>query len=133
VKVRSLGLAIVGAALLVAATVLGAILVHDGEAKSVDLASMQPGDAVAVKGHPEPFFPDHLALWAPVRPILDNYTYELPAQEGIVVLLTSGAVMPDDVVLAQGTVAYVGPHPTQAGQLLLVLQVDDWREPLLFR
>lgn len=132
-KVRSVGLAVVGAALLVAAAVLGAILVHDGEARSVDLAEAAPGDVVAVKGHPEPFFPDHLAQWAPIRPLLGNHTYELPVQDGVVVLLTSGSAMPDDVVLAQGTVAFAGPHPSHPGEALLVLKVDDWREPLLFR
>jgi len=130
--VRSLGLAVFGAALLVTAAVLGAVLVHDGEAKATDLATVAPGDEVAVKGRPEPFFPDHLGLWAPVRPLLDNHTYELPPQDGVVVLLTAAAEMPAGVVLAHGLAEYMGPHPTHADHLLLVLRVDDWREPLLF-
>lgn len=132
-KVRSAGLALVGVALLVAAGVLGALLVHDGEARDESLASAAPGDAVAVKGRPEPFFPDRLAAWAPLRPLLGNHTYQVDAGDGIVALLTSAQDMPADVVLASGTVAFAGPHPTLPGRVLVLVQVSDWREPLLFR
>jgi hypothetical protein len=133
VKMRSLGLAILGAGMLAAATVLGAILVHDGEAEGMPLGAVEQGDSVALKGRPEPFFPPSLGQWAPVRPFLRENTYTLPAEDGVVALLTSTSPMPSDVVLAHGTVAFVGPHPTQAGVLLLVVDVQDWREPLLFR
>jgi hypothetical protein len=133
VKMRSLGLAILGAGMLAAATVLGAILVHDGEAEGIRLDAVQRGDAVDLKGKPEPFFPPSLGQWAPVRPFLHEHTYTLPAEDGVVALLTSATPMPADVVLAHGTVAFVGPHPGEAGAILLVVDVQDWREPLLFR
>ncbi len=130
---RSLGLAILGVGLLAAATALGAILVHDGEAEAVRLESVEQGDSIAVKGKPEPFFPPSLGLWAPIRPFLDNHTYTLATDDGVLALLTSASPMPTDVVLAEGTVAYVGPHPSEVDALLVVVHVQDWREPLLFR
>ena len=131
-KVRSVGLAIVGAMLLLTAATLGAILVHDGEARPTALAHAAPGDTVEVKGLPEPFFPDRLAAWAQLRPLLGNHTYQVD-QGAVVALLTSGSEMPADVVLASGTVAFAGPHPTAPDRLLVVVQVSDWREPFLFR
>lgn len=131
-KVRSLGLAACGLALLIAAAVLGAILVHDGEAEAADLGAVAPGETVEVKGEPEPFFPDSLAAWAPLRPLFANHTYQLAPQDGIVVLLTSEDAMPTDTVLAEGMVAFVGPMPGDAEHLVVLLQVSHWREPLLF-
>ncbi len=132
VKVRSTGLAILGAALLAAAAVLGALLVHDGEGKEPALAQAAAGDAVEVKGRPEPFFPDDLARWAAVQPYLDAHNSLLPAKDGVVVLLASPTPAPGAVVLAEGTVAAVAPHPTEPGHLLVVVHVDAWREPLVF-
>lgn len=132
-KVRSLGLAICGSALLLAAVVLGALLVHDGEAEGVRLGGVEQGDLIELKGRPEPFFPPSLGQWAPVRPFLQNHTYTLASGADILVLLTSAAPMPADVVLAEGTAAYVGPSPGDAEALLLVVQVQGWREPFLFR
>lgn len=132
-KVRSLGLAACGLTLLLAAVVLGAILVHDGEADDVHLDSVEQGDPIAVKGRPEPFFPPSLGQWAPIRPFLDNHTYTLESEDGIAILLTSPAAMPADVVLAEGRVAFVGPHPAQKDALLVVIHVQGWREPFLFQ
>ena len=127
-----MGLAVVGVALLVTAATLGAILVHDGEAEPAALAHAAPGDAVEVKGAPEPFFPDRLAAWAPLRSLLANHTYQVD-DGAVVALLTSAHEMPAGVVLASGTVAFAGPHPTAPDRLLVVVQVSGWREPLLFR
>ena len=132
-KVRSLGLAILGATMLATATALGAILVHDGEADSVHLDAVEQGDTIEVKGRPEQFFPPSLGQWAPIRPFLDNHTYTLASEDGVAVLLTSPTAMPADVVLAEGTVAFVGPHPGQADALLVVIHVQGWREPFLFQ
>ena len=132
-KVRSLGLAVCGLALLLAAVILGALLVHDGETEDLHLDAVEQGDVIELKGKPEPFFPPSLALWAPVRPFLDNHTYTLAAEDGFVALLTSAEAMPADVVLAEGTVAYVGPHPSDRDVLLVVVHVQGWREPFLFR
>lgn len=132
-KVRSLGLAACGLALLFAAVVLGAILVHDGEAEGLHLDAVEQGDAIELKGKPEPFFPPSLALWAPVRPFLENHTYTVTAEDGVMALLTSDEAMPADVVLAEGTVAYVGLHPSDRDVLLVVVHVQGWREPFLFR
>lgn len=131
-KVRSLGLALAGVAMLAAAAVLGAILVHDGEADPIRLAAAHEGDAVAVKGEPQPFFPERLGPWAPVRPLLGNHTYILAAEDGVVALLTSAQPAPAGVVLAAGQVALVTPHPDDPRALLVVIQVEDWRVPILF-
>lgn len=132
-KVRSLGLAVIGLSMLVSALVLGVLLVHDGESREPSLAAAAAGDQVEVKGRPEPFFPDRLAAWAAIRPLLGNHTYQLPSEHGVVVLLTSAQPMPADVVLAEGTVTFAGPHPIEPDQVLLLVHVDGWREPLLFR
>ena len=132
-KVRSLGLAAFGLALLVTAGLLGAILVHDGETDEVHLDGIEQGDPIALKGRPEPFFPPSLGLWAPVRPFLQNHTYTMAAEDGVVVLLTSADAMPTDVILAEGTAAFVGPAPGDPALLLVVVQVQGWREPFLFR
>jgi hypothetical protein len=134
VKVRSAGLAILGAALLVAAGVLGAILVHDGETAAAPLAAAQPGDEVALKGVPTEFHPSGpLGAWQPLRPLLGEHTYEMPAADGAVALVTSDDAAPGDVVLAEGTVAFVGPHPDGSGRMLVLVAVHAWREPFLFR
>ena len=132
-KVRSLGLAVLGVALLAGAGVLGAVLVHDGESDVPPLAAAAEGDVVAVKGRPEPFFPDDLRQWAPVRPVLREHSYLLHAEEGVVALLTSDTPVPEQVVLAAGRVVHVSPYPSDPGQLLVVIDVEEWREPLLFR
>lgn len=123
-----------GASLLAAAGVLGAILVHDGETAAAPLAAAQPGDDVALKGVPTPFHPSGpLGAWQPLRPLLGEHTYELPAGDGAVALLTGDDAAPSEVVLAEGTVAYVGPHPDGSGRLLVLVLVHEWREPFLFR
>ena len=132
-NVRSTGLAVLGAALLAAATVLGALLVHDGEGREPALAHAAAGDAVEVKGRPEPFFPDDLARWAAVQPHLRAHNYLLPAEDGVVVLLASDTLAPGAVVLAEGRVDHVGPHPDGSGRLLVLVQVREWDQPLLFR
>lgn len=133
---RSRSLALVGAGLLAAASVLGAILVHDGESTATPLASVAPGDAVQLKGALTPFYPSRsLAAWDPVLPILaaHNHTYLWEDADGAVALLTSATPAPDDIVLTEGTALLVLPHPDGSGRLLVVVHVEAWREPLLFR
>lgn len=131
---RSAGLAVLGAGLLAAAAVLGALLVHDGEAERPPLAGAEPGDAVALKGTPLPFYPTQsLAHWGEVLPLLANHTYVLDAPDGTVALLTSESEAPSATVLADGTVAFVGAHPDGSGRPLVVVRVAEWREPLVFR
>lgn len=115
---------------------LGAVLVHDGEvAARPDLANAAPGEALLVKGTPEPFAPTGASrAWRSVLPMLGNHSYTLDDPEaGVQVLLTASDAAPDGVVLAEGTVAYVAPHPDGSGRLLVVVDVRDWREPFLFR
>ncbi|MFA5942862.1 MAG: hypothetical protein WC876_00155 [Candidatus Thermoplasmatota archaeon] len=125
----------VGIALMASAAALGALLVHDGEvAAESDLTKASPGDSVRLKGSPEPFAPTApLRTWRSVLPLLDNFTYTLsdPAA-GVELLLTSSAEAPDGVVLATGTVGYVAPHPDGSGRLLVIVDVHDWDEPILF-
>ena len=68
-----------GIVLMAGSATLGALLVHDGEvAAEADLASAAPGEAVRVKGNPEPFTPGTpLRTWRTVLPMLDNFTYAL--------------------------------------------------------
>lgn len=135
-NVRSPALAALGIALLASAVALGALLVHDGEVPlESDLAAAAPGETVRVKGSPEPFAPGTpLRAWRAVLPMLDNFTYTLSDPEsGILVLLTSPSAAPQGVVLADGTVDYVAPHPDGSGRLLIVVAVHDWQEPILFR
>ncbi|HUR24825.1 MAG TPA: hypothetical protein VM327_02290 [Candidatus Thermoplasmatota archaeon] len=135
-NVRSPALAALGIALMASAATLGALLVHDGEvATETDLAGAAPGEPVRIKGNPEPFTPGTpLRSWRMVLPMLDNFTYTLSDPEsGILALLTSPAPAPDGVVLADGTVGYVAPHPDGSGRLLVVIDVRDWHEPILFR
>ena len=124
-----------GIVLMASAAVLGALLVHDGEvAAESDLAAAAPGEEVRVKGAPEPFAPSPLRSWRTVLPMLDNFTYVLSdADAGLEVLLTSSASAPDGVVLANGEVGLVAPHPDGSGRLLVVVRVDAWQEPILFR
>lgn len=135
-NVRDPALAALGIALMVGAAVLGAVLVHDGEvASDSDLAQAVPGEAVRVKGSPQPFEPGPpLRAWRSVLPMLDNFTYVLedPAT-GVAALLTAGSPAPDGVVLADGDVAYAAPHPDGSARLLVVIQVRSWVEPILFR
>ena len=126
----------VGIALMASAAVLGGLLVHDGEvATESDLANASPGDSVRLKGSPEPFVPTPpLRTWRPILPLLGNFTYTLSdSQSGLELLLTSATAAPDGVVLASGTVDYVAPHPDSSGRLLVVIDVRDWDEPILFR
>jgi hypothetical protein len=135
-NVRSPALAALGIALMASAAALGALLVHDGEvAAEPDLASAAPGEAVRVKGSLEPFAPGTpLRAWRAVLPMLDNFTYMLSDPDsGVLALLTSAGPAPDGVVLADGTVDYVAPHPDGSGRLLVVIDVRDWQEPILFR
>lgn len=135
-KVRSRGLALFGVGLLATAGALGAILVHDGERDAPALAEAQPGDAVLLKGAPQPFYPTNsLAAWAPFLPVLQghNHTYVLTDDEGAVALLAANEPAPDDIVLTEGTVTMVGSHPDGSGRLLVVVHVTTWRSPLLFR
>ena len=133
-KVRSVGLAALGSVLLVAAAGLGALLVHDGETASTALAAAEAGDDVAVKGIPQPFAPTSpLARWQMVLPLLGNHTYAIEDGPHALALLASATPLPAGVVLAEGVVAFVGPHPDGSGRALVVVSVDAWREPLLFR
>ncbi|MHB1260432.1 MAG: hypothetical protein ACYC2H_01815 [Thermoplasmatota archaeon] len=121
---------------MASAAVLGALLVHDGEVTAeADLANASPGESVRVKGSPEPFVPGTpLRAWRTVMPLLDNFTYALSdGESGLVALLTSPQAAPDGVVLAEGTVGYVAPHPDGSGRLLVVVTVSSWQEPILFR
>lgn len=124
-----------GILLMAGAAVLGALLVHDGEiAAESDLATAAPGESVRVKGAPEPFTPAPLRSWRTVLPLLDNHTYVLSdADAGLEVLLTSPAPAPEGVVLADGEVDAVAPHPDGSGRLLVVVHVHGWHEPILFR
>jgi hypothetical protein len=136
-KVRSPALAALGLLLMAGAAVLGGLLVHDGEVDAAaDLSSAAPGQAVSLKGEPAPFAPpasqDH--AWRSVAALLDEHTYEMDGHDGAVVaLLTSHASAPPGVVLAEGDVRYVGPHPDGSGRLLVVVAVHDWRQPIVFR
>lgn len=134
---RSRSLALVGSGLLVAAVALGAVLVHDGERAAPALAQAEPGDAVLLKGAVQDFYPSRsLTAWDPVLPILaaHNHTYLLGKDgEGAVALLTSDKPAPDTVVLTEGKVLLVLPHPDGSGRLLVVVHVEAWREPFLFR
>jgi hypothetical protein len=143
-SLRSPALAVLGVVLLASSAALGLLLVHDGEAgASPDLARAVPGEPVRIKGEPAPFVPPPGALrqWRPVLPLLGNHTYALdaPASDGgegaagVEVLLTSPLPAPAGVVLADGTVGYVGPHPDGSGRLLVLVQVREWQQPLLFR
>ena len=135
-KVRSRGLGLLGVGLLATAGALGAVLVHDGEGAASPLAAAEPGDAVLLKGAPQPFYPtSSLAAWALFLPVLQehNFTYVLADDAGVVALLAANEPAPDDVVLTEGTVTLVGSHPDGSGRLLVVVHVTGWRSPLLFR
>ena len=134
--VRSPALAALGVALMACAGVLGGLLVHDGEvASNPDLSRALPGDELSLKGTPEPFAASLATrAWRPVLPALQNHTYSLDDPDsGVVALLTSSREAPAGVVLAEGTVTYVAPHPDGSGRLLVVVAVDEWRQPILFR
>ncbi|MEA3166411.1 MAG: hypothetical protein QOJ26_1283 [Thermoplasmata archaeon] len=125
-----------GIALMASAAALGGLLVHDGEvAPDADLSSAEPGEGISLKGTPEPFAADGLTrAWRSILPVLANHTYTLEDPESAVVaMLTSPHEAPDGVVLAEGKVSYVAPHPDGSGRLLVVVEVRDWREPILFR
>ena len=47
--------------------------------------------------------------------------------------LSFSQAAPDGVVLAEGQVVLVAPHPDAADRLLVVMAVDAWTEPILFR
>lgn len=130
---RSVGLVALGAALIVVAAGLGVLLVHDGEVTHASLAQARSGDAVEVKGEPQPFFPDRLGPWSALRPLLANHTVMLETEPGLVALLTSAAPAPAGVVLAEGTVLFAGPYPGEPERNLVIVQVTAWREPLVFR
>lgn len=130
-KVRSLGLAILGAGLLASAAALAALLVHDGEGAHVAPAAARPGDRIEVKGALHPFHPEGLTAWTPILALLGNHTYLLPVQDGVHVAVTSDDELPHTVLLLEGQVVHTGPAPD--GGRLVVLRVDDWRQPLLFR
>lgn len=127
-----------GIALMACAGVLGALLVHDGEVaggRGTDLAQAMPGEELSLKGTPEPFAASLATrAWRAVLPLLENHTYVLEDPDsGVVALLTSAKRAPDGVVLAEGVVSYVAPHPDGSSRLLVVVSVDEWREPILFR
>jgi hypothetical protein len=134
---RSPALAALGVVLLASAAVLGVLLVHDGEVEATpDLSRAVPGEDVRLKGEPAPFVPPAgpLRQWRAVLPLLDNHTYAFgDSADGTVVLLTSPGPAPAGVVLADGTVGYVGPHPDGSGRLLVLVQVRGWTQPLVFR
>lgn len=132
-KVRSVGLAVFGLALLVTATTLGVLLVHDGESRNDALLQAQPGDDVQIKGEPQAFFPDNLALWAPLRSLLGNYTSAMQPTPDMVVLLASDTAVPAGVVVAEGTVLFAGTHPADDAIHLVIVDVASWREPFLFQ
>lgn len=113
----------------------GALLVHDGEvADGPALAQAMPGESVRVKGEPSPFAPPpgSLRLWRPLEPLMGNHTYVLEDAEATV-LLASQRGAPAGVVVAEGTVGYVGLHPDGSGRLLVLVHVEGWTQPLLFR
>jgi hypothetical protein len=128
-------LAALGVVLLASSAVLGVLLVHDGEAEaSPDLSRAVPGEDVRLKGEPAPFAPVPLRAWRPLLPLLGNHTYALDDDEsGVAVLLTSDAPAPPGVVVADGRVAQVGAHPDGSGRLLVLVQVREWKQPLVFR
>lgn len=133
---RSPALAALGVLLMATAAALGAILVHDGEvAGEPDLARAAPGESIRLKGEPEPFSPGaSLRPWRAVLPLLGNHTYALADPDaGAVALLTSDGPAPPGVVVAEGRVGLVAPHPDGSGRLLVVVEVRDWQQPILFR
>lgn len=134
-SLRSPALAVLGALLLASSAALGLLLVHDGEVSAdPDLAQAVPGEPVRLKGEPAPFVPSpgSVRQWRPVLPLLGNHTYTLDT-EGVSVLLTSAGPVPPGVVVAEGKVGYVGPHPDGSGRLLVLVTVDGWKQPLVFR
>lgn len=131
---RSRGLAAAGLLLMASAAALGAVLAHDGDpATTSQLAQAEPGQRVEVKGSPEPFAPTFpLRDWRHILPMLGNASYLLES-DGVAALLTGEIEAPDGVAVAEGTVLWVGPHPDAPEQLLVVVQVTQWREPILMR
>lgn len=128
-------MAALGVVLLASSAVLGVLLVHDGEAEaSPDLSRAVPGEEVRLKGEPAPFAPVSLRAWRPLLPLLGNHTYVLDdADAGVAVLLTSDGPAPPGVVVAEGQVGHVGAHPDGSGRLLVLVQVREWKQPLVFR
>lgn len=112
---------------------MAAVLVHDGQpTPTAQLVHAEPGQHVEVKGDPEPFYPDgSLRDWQDILPLLDAHTYVL--QQGpLWLLLTAADEAPQDVVVAEGNIAWTGEHPHEDAPLVIV-NVTQWREPLLFR
>ena len=138
-SLRSPALAVLGVLLLASSAALGVLLVHDGEAAATpasELSRAVPGEDVRLKGEPAPFVPSPgpVRAWRPVLPMLGNHTYALDGPDaGLAVLLTSSDPAPPGVVVAEGTVDYVGPHPDGSGRLLVLVHVGGWKQPLLFR
>lgn len=136
-RIRNPSLAALGLVLLGASAGLAALLVHDGEVGTPDLETTEAGDAVRAKGDLVPFqraFP-RAAQWAPVSPLLSNFTYVLQQGDpGLLVLVTSEAAAPgDDDVVVEGTVLLAGPHPEDPERRLVLIAAREFRDPILFR
>lgn len=134
-SLRSPALAVLGVVLLASSAAWGVLLVHDGEvSEGPDLAHATPGEEVRLKGEPAPFVPapGSLRLWRPLLPLLGNHTYALEGEEATV-LLTSASAAPAGVVVAAGTVGHVGPHPDGSGRVVVLVEVAEWTQPLVFR
>lgn len=132
-KVRSPTLLTVALLLLGSATTLG-ILRHDGVVGTDSVAAVSPGDEVTVKGEMTPYrAPTILPHWRFLEPLFDGQTYLMESEPGMKVLVTHGpeGLGPDVVVV--GDVAFVGPSPDGSGRTLVVIQGNEWSEPILFR
>jgi hypothetical protein len=135
VKVRSPRLLALALALLASAAGLAYLLYHDAEVGG-RLGHADLGEDVALKGDFEPREVPGSPKWAEARNhLLENsYQYvgaDAPAEW--VILATSHAQQPGTHAIARGEIVYVAPHPDQPEKLLVIVQVAEWVDPILFR
>lgn len=128
IPVRNPILLTLGLLCLVAAAVLGGLLVHDGEVGTDErvLDEVAVGDGVRVKGTAAPAAPPRL-------PDLLDHTYTLVA-DGLTarVLLTSDGPLPGGEAVYEGEVLHSVPDPQDPDGTLVVLVVHGVDTPLVF-
>ena len=136
-KVRNRPLFALGLALVGASAGLGAVLVHDGEVGTPELARSEVGDEVVAKGALAPFQRafTRAAQWSAVEPAFANFTYVLAQDDAtLLVLVTSESAAPaDGEVVVEGTVLLAVPHPEDPERRLVLIGAEDFRSPLWFR
>ncbi len=135
-QVRNPPLLALGLVLLAASAALGSLLVHDAEVGGPDWAASRVGDEVRAKGDLARFqlaF-TRTAHWASVTPLLENVTYVLENEEGVLVLVTSPvAAETREGVVVEGIVLLAGPHPDDPARRLVLIEAGGFHAPLLFR